>query len=1314
MKKIFVVLLLLLTLTVGLVSCGNRDKDNNKDNDDTGTSEGGGNNTGNEGGNNTEGEGGDNTEGEGGGNTNPPAGDGNGNEGDEKPPVDYGDATVILPGDLIDIIVADTKAMENVQGLRDALDELTGKEGRVYNSYAAERDREIVFGYIEDRAISVKAYELLERMEKDAYFDGRFLIYAEDGDIGVAYDENTVSSLSAFTYALEFLLDGATDGKGYMAYSKGIAARDTIDLIAEQEKIDTEYLITKWDELRAVAGDEITDAMQTLYTLYIDSMIDWLANLYAPGKMDVKGGNWAGGFYGAPSGRDTQGFGPDITCTRQVLGLIESTGMLDRIGGNYGLVLPEQMKADIIYMLKSLQDPNGYFYHPQYDKETMEARGDLQRRGRDLAAATTLLSKLGARPTYTTPTGMGGDRIDADGNYVSSGRAPATLCTGTPQAVSAAIAASKVSAVATDDYLSSHAKFAEYLAGRKINEESYSVGNTLSAITSQVRAASSQLGACTDESSPYFGKTLVDMLIDFLDTHIDPTTGMWEATTKFRATNGFMKCISVYNECKRPFPMPSLALTGLFEGLLGDQKSTGNICDVYNIWVGIAGLRSNVTLYSTLSDAEKATLIERIDATFEDKGAFAIINTYNKYVPYRYDDGSFSDNVGSAADTLNGLPAGLGLAEGDTNATSIATAVVGQVYSSFGLTEYKVPLYTESDWMRFCEIIMGLGPVIKYSYLDDNVNETFEDYTPGVFEESEISVFVANGVSDAKIVKENGNNYLEFNKTAKNNSGTLTVKGNRTMNPANTTTVTMRLNVTSANNQRIRFNLLHSNASSALQQVDFRFVGGKLQFIGSSGDVNTGVAIGEWFELKLEYFEGNDEHPLFIRVYVNGTLYGVIDTVKSTAYTAQQVSVVKLIPLYDFLGTILVDDVTIVRDKITHDFTLTPGVPGGETPENPGTGEGGGSDTPTEPEKPAVDSGISESFDSFAEGAFVDGGATTFVDNGVSTAEIVVDGENKYLKFDKTGKNNSGILTVKGDYTKASADTATVTMKLNFTKFTAGNFKVNLTHYNGSSLLQSFLFKADGTHLYYVSDSGDVYIGAEVGEWFELKFVYYQGGENEPYFTRVYAGDKLIGIKTTVDSKAYKAAEIGAVKFVPLYGWLGTVLIDDLTIFRSEVEHDMTVTPEVIPLPTVPEEPDPENPGEGGTTDPENPGTGEGGTTDPENPGTGEGGTTDPENPGTGEGGTTDPENPGTGEGGTTDPENPGTGEGGTTDPENPGTGEGGTADPENPGTGEGGGTETPETPEVPDTDEDTDGANTQIGEGNDSEEGGWTNQKDW
>ena len=316
---------------------------------------------------------------------------------------DFGDAAVYTKVDKITVFIADSDAREHTEELRETLAEWTGQKVSMGSELTAATDCDIIVGYMESRRVSVNAYKLLDRvLPKESYFKGRYLIYVEDGQMAIAYDKNEASSLSALDYASRYLKENYIDGELYMAFGEGIVYYNTIDLIKEQENIDVGTVNAAWAKLEALKGREFTDALKQYYTLYLDSMVDWLANLYAPGLMDVEGGVWAGGFYGAPSGRDTAGFGPDITGTKQVLNLMANSGALNNLGGSWAYNIPESMRQELIYMIKSLQDPaDGRFYHPQYDKETMAALGDTQRSGRDLSAAIEMLNELGARPTYT-------------------------------------------------------------------------------------------------------------------------------------------------------------------------------------------------------------------------------------------------------------------------------------------------------------------------------------------------------------------------------------------------------------------------------------------------------------------------------------------------------------------------------------------------------------------------------------------------------------------------------------------------------------------------------------------------------------------------------------------------------------------------------------------------------------------------------------------------------------------------------------------------------------------------------------------------
>ena len=1100
-------------------------------------------------------------------------GDGSSNE------PDYGTATVMGKWNKISIFVPDSKATDHSEPLKEALEKWTGKKVDFLNGYAYPTDHDIVIGYFEDREISVKAYSLLERMEKDSYFDGRYLIYADSGEICIAYDENKVSNLSALDFALEYFIENLVEGKEYIAYARGVIYSENIDLIAEQETLDIATTAAAWDRLAEVASPEIISALQKYYSLYTDSLIDWLANLYAPGYMNLETGEWAGGFYGAPSGRDTTGFGPDITCTRQVLGLMKSTGALDNLDGDYGQNLPDKMRREIIYMLKTLQDPtDGFFYHPQYDKETMSSIGDLQRRGRDLSAAIELFSNLGASPTHDTPTGGKGDGVTADeylGYELGTSLVKGNLTSNLGNTASGAISALLPSDVTltssiTDNMFESHDGFAAYLETVKINEESYVWGNTLNAISSQIRSASSKLGKCTDASSPWYGKTLVDMLIEFLDERINPVTGMWEGVTTFRATNGFYKIISVYNACKRSFAMPQLAAEGLIAGLLGDQVSKGNICDVYNIWIGLSDLRSNVQLYSNLPKDERDAVIDYIDSALMRDGAAAILNSYTKYLPYRYDDGSFSDNVGAAADTHNGLPVGLGLAEGDTNATSIAVGVVSRIYACYGWTEYKVPLYTESDWMRFIDIILRLQPVIKYSYLSDDIEQNFDSLKDGELESVDNISYSTGGVSKATVKTEGDNSYIEFNKFAVDNSGRVVVAGNRAMSNAKTAVIEFKMNVIESNNGRISISIGKYNRDATMHTIYFgKSSDGKVNYDSVAGWANTGISLGEWFNVKIVYFEGNDELPLEFRVYINGTLMD-IRYATSKNVRAKDVGAVTLVPLYAWKGTVLYDDVKIVRNN-----------------EQPNAGEKPLYTPIVLPEYDyAVEDGV-HTFDKQADGVIPSGCVEDFIawsDGEVSEAMIVSDGENKYFYFNKTATNNSGSAKFKFADATGAANVVTVTLRMFIESGNNGLIGMNILNKGGDGL-KRVCFYIEGKSIMYGADkTKGLNTGAVTGEWIDLKIVYYEGAGDGSIYLGTYVNDKLVAVEKTVDKNVITAENINTFSFVPLYGFTGKIRLDDIALTRTEESYkiDELPSPEVIAPPVQPEpdEPEPDEPDE--------------------------------------------------------------------------------------------------------------------------------------
>jgi len=768
---------------------------------------------------------------------------------------DYGTATVYAPGDDVQII---TTGQPETEKFKADLDKMLNKGGSSSNFgslYSQNKKREILIG-IENsdgtRPIIDVAKRHLQRLEQNSIFDSRYVIYADSGQIAIVFDDNLYTNLRPISYILDVLAEKYLLDKGYMALPSGVIATGTIDLIEEQEELDIALVAERWAGLEKILGQETADAFRVLYSMYDDKLIGWAANLYDPG---------VGGFYTCRTGRNGDEFGPDIECTMQIINFISRSGMVDDLGTAPAEFLPEKMQQQLIYFAKSLQDENGYFYHPQWGQAFTD--GQLSRRGRDLGWATQLLSALGSKPTYNTPNGHKGDGITADEywdslieNGAALGPRPySALDTPDEEDIisgsltgrlgnSSAVAVSKIIATAEENpedavvntstaYLQNHVNFINYLltkVGPGVDANPYSMGNTLNATTGQIDTASKNLGAYSytagDEQSStdsalavaqfkvntdsdptnnitlaqiyelLDGKTLSEMTIYILNEKINPEIGLWGKTsesnptgTEFLFTNGFFKIIPLYNNLKIAYPAEHVekAAGALMAGLLGDQSSVGNICEVFNVWSAIDSLKSNVKYLDdsikVTDDSGKTVRLEDkvkadIDRIVRENSSAAILNTYEKISGYKKEDGGFDHVVkrtGSGYATQQGHNTGYAInGQSNIDATCIgSTGLLRGIYTVFGIKSYEeVPLYTESDWMRMLEIFINLQPVIKYT-TERNVDiedvQTFdEDYSDAITINTNSNFTAYNTWS---VVKKDNNNMLFINKDGKDTSG---------------------------------------------------------------------------------------------------------------------------------------------------------------------------------------------------------------------------------------------------------------------------------------------------------------------------------------------------------------------------------------------------------------------------------------------------------------------------------------------------------------------------------------------------------------
>jgi len=728
-----------------------------------------------------------------------------------------GVGAVFSEGDYVMIASANAIDKELSYALFDVLDPMLGENGQAYigSQYSESTEREILLGIVDsERPATLRAKQIVDSMPKKSRYELNYAIYAEGGCIAIYYESCDIATVSAAAEPILWLVSHLLKS-GLPNFPVGEVTRGVTDIYSLQSLADESMLKGRWSALEEELGTDTTEAIKKLYSLYSDNIPDWLATLYAKGFFNAEDGMYLGGFYESTSGKDNLGFGPDVEATMQALRFIEQSGMIDHLGG-IEEAIPEWMQAELVYFAKSLQAENGYFYHPQWSVDATNK--NLGRRGRDLGWAVSIMQAFGAKPTYNTPSGVKGDGLSADDYLHTLGIEPpkspfdniklttslggnnfpaifgsasafstvefsgvtlpqASLAAKLLSAPGSGAKAATVALASSDDntdFLSSFELFIDYIESKDVDSEPYH--STFNSTAQQIKAASAKMGIyapgaeITDEKYlAYSGLTMCEMLIKYLDAHINEKTGIWgkdwedynaaldaaedTATprmtgTEFKYTNGLHGHIAIYNSWKIPYPEPALAAKSVLKGLLSDEPSETNICSLYNLWFCIDSLCKNVRSYHS-QEVESEVLSAISDALSRD-GAAAVLNTYEKLKKYQKPDGGFAHNIHTGSAKNQGMPTGLGLNESNLDAVCIGTTgMIRTLFDSFGAE--RIPIYTPSDFMRFIEIIDSGTPVMKAPYTSSIID--FEDGSIPYLIEAEGGAKVEDGdlISDGTI-----------------------------------------------------------------------------------------------------------------------------------------------------------------------------------------------------------------------------------------------------------------------------------------------------------------------------------------------------------------------------------------------------------------------------------------------------------------------------------------------------------------------------------------------------------------------------------
>ncbi len=730
--------------------------------------------------------------------------------------------------------------------------------------------------------LSKKAERILSRLEKEEAEELGYVIYSDGYSVVILFERDSWGVDAAANTVFEYFRKNCIAKDGSITLESGIVTSGVVNYLEYQEAADALKIESEWSRVRgnllwklggdSAATDEIMAALKKLYANYNDGVISWFANLYEP---------TIGGWYYSNSARNTLGYLPDIESTCQALDFIGGSGLAGDVEGSPASVIPDWMQEQIIYFVKSRQDPNGYFYHPQWTKDAVDS--NYTRRGRDLTKGVAILSYFGAKPTYDTPTGTKGDGILADGTPVTQ---VSSLTSPLKNSIVEAVSKIKVvnSSGYVDPILQSKESFVAYLDTLDINATPYKTSSVLSTWTAQIVTRDRQLKAEGKEG-------LEEVYFEWLESRQNPKTGLWTKYdyADYEGINGLLKICGTWNAFGRAFPHPIEAAKSTLEVIQNMKpEEVSIVCDVYNTWYAILDMMENVrrfnpSLSSNMNEFYKEILL---------CAPKAIENTAKCIAAFSKPDGSFSFNQQYSCTTSSGMYVALpNQVEGDINATEIATVgTVSRLFKVLGIGD-MVPLYTESDRIRYLSILEELSEAIKdelpeaepYTYDDDSVGTAPGSHT--VLQNSSGTVQV---VEDPR----GEGNVLEF-KSINNGYDYVLIPSVSMIGGASCFVMDSEFCITSSDAGYISQIQLYSevhmlgvvvmdeNNDGRIDKNDGVYLYEESSSTGANSvslALGRVASVGEWFKIRLEYYVLDAvEKEVRIKIYLNEKLVAVTD-----------------------------------------------------------------------------------------------------------------------------------------------------------------------------------------------------------------------------------------------------------------------------------------------------------------------------------------------------------------------------------------------------------------------------------------------------
>lgn len=765
-----------------------------------------------------------------------------------------GEVTAYSPSSRISIVyseldstTADRVAYNKVVG---AIKEHIGSNCRNITDDLRQTNFEIVVGDSNREASRLAKEYLASNTPLDGDAES-YVFYYKDSTIAIMASSEFAMEIAAEVFVSRYLdsdtLVIKSDMLEFKLFSKtAYLAEQDAKIEAENE----EKWEHRWDELRAVVGNDATAAVQRLYNFWGTEWLEWAAGLYDP---DI------GGFYYSASARDYIGFLPDIESTAQILGLFKTFGLCDWYDGYWGAAFPADFREKLGTFVQGLQsETDGYFYHPQWGTSIGTAA-----KGRHLDQGLFILGVAGMTPLYRSP-------LDT-----------ATAMSGISEVITAFMDTDehKSSVVFTastlPDYMKSEEAMLAYLEEqRDIYTDdnglfnSYSFGHLLSSQNSQMKAAG-----------------IIDFVCDYLDALQIPETGLWEPITDnpdsgYNALSGVIKIGAVYGSAGRAFANADKMVDTAIEVILNDRPAA-HVCYIFNPIGAFAKIIScmKATGIDVTTARQKVyhNLTAMLDATMGKLERFKKELDSYSYLPDRSDPAS------------QGLRMSLGMPEGDVNATAVCIEYIGgALFDLLGVD--PVPMFKYSDFKWFCQQISESGAPVKGNLVLETLD--FEDGDiPARVILPDIADLEVEVVDDGREDGEDGSALWIHNGGSK--SAVFAITADTTIEDK-CFSVELDMKFVSSSSRGYCYSLyLHSDSK--------RRTGFELQFnVLGDGTVSVHecsytpgnqyseaiftVNMDEWFNLKIEYYPISSTE-MRAKVYKNGTCIFISDTPHYNVYS---------------------------------------------------------------------------------------------------------------------------------------------------------------------------------------------------------------------------------------------------------------------------------------------------------------------------------------------------------------------------------------------------------------------------------------------